>query len=234
MGAAETQNRLQELAPDLWIYKEPLSYYGIQIGRVMIVIRLKSGELFINSPAQLTKPLRDGLDQLGRVSFVTAANRFHGHMFMEQYKYAYPDVKLFAAPGLPAKRRDLSFDAMLGSTPDPRWSDEIDQEVFMGNRFITEVEFLHLPSRTLVLGDICFNIRRNVTPFTSFAMRMYGAYKKFGMTRDIRLTTRNKKAARRSIETILEWDFDRIIVGHGEIVESGGKEVFRDAFDWLL
>ncbi len=234
MGAAETQKHLQELAPNLWIYKEPLSYYGMQIGRVMIVIRLKSGEIFINSPAQLTKSLRDNLDEIGRISIVTASNRIHGHMFMEQYTAAYPGAELFAAPGLPAKRRDLSFDAMLGSTPDPRWSDEIDQEVFMGNRFVTEIEFLHLPSRTLVLGDICFNIRSNITPFTSFAMRLYGGYKKFGMTRDIRLTIRNKKAARRSIEKILEWDFDRIIVGHGEIVESGGKEVLRDAFDWLL
>jgi len=29
---------------------------------------------------------------------------------------------------------------------------------------------------------------------------------------------------------VLAWDFDRIIGGHGEIVESNGKETFKDAF----
>jgi hypothetical protein len=39
---------------------------------------------------------------------------------------------------------------------------------------------------------------------------------------------------RRSIERILDWDFDQIVVGHGAVVKNKGKEVFRDAFQWLL
>ena len=36
-----------------------------------------------------------------------------------------------------------------------------------------------------------------------------------------------------SIQQVLEWDFDRIIVGHGEVVETGGKEALRQAYAWL-
>ena len=32
----------------------------------------------------------------------------------------------------------------------------------------------------------------------------------------------------------IDWDFDQIILGHGAIVESNGKEVFRAAFRWLF
>lgn len=231
---AAPQNSLQEVAPSIWIYVEPLSFFRIEIGRVMIVIRLRSGELFINSPAELTDALREELDRIGKVRFVTPSSRFHGHLFMEQYAAAYPEAELLAVPGLPPKRRDLSFEAMLGSVPDPRWADEIDQAAFMGKRFMTEIEFFHKPSRTLILGDICFNIRGGVPFSTSLVMRLYGTHRKFGMTRDIRLAIRNRKAARRSIEKIMEWDFDRIIVGHGEVVEGGGKDLFRNAFSWLL
>ncbi len=141
MSVSTAQSGFSEISPDFWIFEEPLSFYGIQMGRKMIVIRLKSGELFINSPAQLTDSLRTGLDELGPVRYVIPTSRFHGHMFMDQYTAAYLGAELFAAPGLPAKRKDLSFDGLLGSTPDPRWAEEIDQVAFVGNRFITEIEF---------------------------------------------------------------------------------------------
>lgn len=44
----------------------------------------------------------------------------------------------------------------------------------------------------------------------------------------------DRQRLRMSIERILDWNFDQIIVGHGAVVEKGGKEVFREAFRWLL
>ena len=49
-----------------------------------------------------------------------------------------------------------------------------------------------------------------------------------------RLGIRDREATRRSVERIIEWDFDRILPGHGEIVESGAKEAFRRDFARLL
>ncbi len=228
-----TQKGLQEVAPNLWIYEEPLRFYGMQIGRKMIVIRLQSGELFINSPAELSGSLKEELDELGQLRYVTAASSMHGHLYMEHYAAAYSGVELFAVPGLPKKRKDLSFNGMLGSTPDPRWAKEIDQAVYMGNRFITEIEFFHRESKTLILGDICFNLQGDFPPFTSLMARLSGTYGKLGTTRDIRISTRNRSAARRSIGKISEWNFDRIIVGHGEMVEADAKAAFHKAFAWL-
>jgi len=36
------------------------------------------------------------------------------------------------------------------------------------------------------------------------------------------------------MERILDWDFDQIVIGHGAVVKNKGKEVFCDAFRWLL
>jgi hypothetical protein len=33
---------------------------------------------------------------------------------------------------------------------------------------------------------------------------------------------------------MLAWDFDRIVVCHGQVLPSGGKEALTRAYDWLL
>jgi hypothetical protein len=44
---------------------------------------------------------------------------------------------------------------------------------------------------------------------------------------------KDRAAVRASIDRILAWDFDRIIVGHGNNIEAHGREVLRDAFSFL-
>jgi hypothetical protein len=40
-------------------------------------------------------------------------------------------------------------------------------------------------------------------------------------------------AVRASLDHILRWNFDRIIVGHGRNVATNGKRVLREAFAFL-
>ena len=224
---------MREIATDLWVVETPLRFFGIEVGRRMTIARLRSGELWIHSPAPLTKELRAALDSLGQPRFVVAASALHGHRFMEQYRDAYPAVELFAPPGLDRRRKDLAFDGLLGTTPDPRWSDEIDQAPFAGH-LIPEVAFLHRRSRTLIVGDLLVHERRQSAPLaTRMAWRMEGAFGSLATPRTVRLATRNKRSARVAARRILDWDFDRIIVGHGEILDRDGKAAFTRAMRWL-
>ena len=52
-------------------------------------------------------------------------------------------------------------------------------------------------------------------------------------SRLFRSTIRDRAAARASIDRILAWDFDRILLPHGRIVESGGHPLFQEAYSWL-
>jgi hypothetical protein len=56
----------------------------------------------------------------------------------------------------------------------------------------------------------------------------------FGPTYLERLLVRDRAAARRSLERILAWDFERVVVAHGAVLESGGREALRAAYTWLL
>ena len=225
---------VREIAAGLWTVEVPLRFLGIEVGRRMSVVRLEGDGLWLHSPAPLTGELRASLEALGEPRYVVAASAVHGHRFMEQYRNRYPDLELFAAPGLDRRRKDLAFDGLLGTTPDPRWRDEIDQTVFLGHP-LPEVLFFHRASRTLIVGDLLVHERRPEAPLaTRLGWRLEGVYGSLGTPRSLRVTTRNRRAARYVVKRILDWDFDRIIVGHGEVVESGGKAAFVRAMSWLL
>lgn len=229
---------LREIAADLWVAEQPLRYLGFEMGRRMAVVRLAGGDLLVHSPVSLDDRLRDELAKLGDLRFVVPASILHGHLHMEQYRDAYPGARLFGVPGLERKRPDLRFDGMLGDSPEPAWSDDLDQKRFEGHRVagrvLNEVEFLHRKTGTLIAGDLCFNIGPSwplKTRLLAWGPRMR---RRLGPTVAFRLGIRDREAARRSVERILEWDFDRILPGHGEIVETGGREVLRRDLAWLL
>jgi hypothetical protein len=197
----------------------------------MAIIELESGELLVHSPAELTDELRHALDELGPVRFVVPASNLHGHLFMEQYAATYPEAELFAAPGLQRRRKDLDFAGELGDRPDPRWQADVDQALFRGHRLFNEVLFLHRPSRTLIVGDFCWNI----TPRMAWTGRLWAGWRRgVRPTPAFRLGIRDRSAARTSLEGVLAWDFERILIGHGEMVESGGRDAVRRAYAWLL
>ena len=43
------------------------------------------------------------------------------------------------------------------------------------------------------------------------------------MSRPVKSGVTDEAAFQNSLATILGWDFDRVIVGHGDVIESGGK-----------
>jgi glyoxylase-like metal-dependent hydrolase (beta-lactamase superfamily II) len=224
---------MKSIAVELWVVETPLRFRGIEVGRRMTVIRLASGGLFVHSPAPLNAELREALAQLGDVRFVVPASNMHGHLFMEQYRAAYPAAELFSAPGLARKRTDLAFDGSLGDAPDPRWSEDLDQTSVAGHRFVTEIVFVHRPSGTLIVGDLGFTIGESAPAAMRALARAARRYGRISPTPMFRFGFRDKAAARRSLDRILGWDFDRIVVGHGEVVETGGRNALRSAYAWL-
>lgn len=224
---------LTELAPDLWVTQRPLRFLGIEMGSRMTVVRLRSGELFLHSPVRLDAELRKELDALGRVAFAVAPNRYH-HLYVGDVATHYPGAELHAAPGLPERRRDVGFHAVLGDEAPPGWEGEIQQLVFRAIPMLKEVVFLHRASRTLLLCDLSCHFRGPVPLGTRLFLAVVGGYGRFGPTRLERWLMRDRRAGREALERILAWDFDRIVVSHGEVLESGGKDALARGYRWLL
>jgi hypothetical protein len=224
---------LCELASDIWIAARPQRFCGFEFGTRMTVIRLADGSLLLHSPVALDPQLRRELDSLGRVRFAVAPNRFH-HLYAGEVAKAYPEARLWVAPGLEQKRSDLVIEGVLGDDAPGAWKEEVDQVFFRGRPFENEVVFLHRASRTLILCDLAFNFGPR-TPFaTRLVARLIGSYGRFGPSRLDPLLIRDRRAARQSLERILVWDFDRIVIAHGDVLRSGGSAALRSGYAWLL
>ncbi len=224
---------LKKLADNLWVKSIPLRVFGLEVGTRMTVIKLKDGGLFLHSPIPLTPELQEDLLSKGEVKAVVAPNCYH-HLYIKKYIAAYPQASIYAAPGLPEKRDDLRFHDILGEKPEEAWASDIEQIAARGMPTMNETVFFHPASRTLILTDLSVNFPPAETFWLRFYRRKIQDYDgKLAMPRLIKLMVRDRHALRYSCDRILQWDFDRITVTHGEVFETGGKEAFKKAFEWL-
>ncbi len=212
---------------DLWTWEAPLRYLGVAMGRRMAIVRLGDGSLLLHSPAPLTDELRAALDGIGEVRLVAAAGSLHGHAHMGDYRRSYPAARLLGTPELARKRSDLDFDRILAGSGAVDADGEVLATPFEGHRMLDELEFFHPASRTLITGDLCFNIG----PDWPLHVRLFAngprLRRRLGPTPLFRSSVKDAGAARASVDRILEWDFDRILPGHGDIVEAGGRDLVR-------
>ena len=224
---------MEQLAPDLWTVDTPLRFGGLQVGARMTIARLPNSKLFLHSPVDASKALVQEVQELGEVSYLIAPNKLH-HLFVGDWQKACPEAKVYAAPGLKKKRRDLAIDHVLGDEPDPGWSETLDQIFVLGFPFAHEVVFFHRPSATLILTDLAFNVGHHSPPLTRFVFKLMRAYGRVTPTLLEKLMVRDRPSFRQSLEQILEWPFERVVMAHGAISETGGRDELVRGYSWVL
>ena len=220
--------------PNIWIAEGPVvSFLSFPYPTRMAVIRLSDGGLFIWSPVALDGALKHEIDALGPVRHLVEPNKLH-HLFLAQWKAAYPEAKLYAPPGLARKRRDLVFDAPLGDDPPPAWASDVDQAMLRGSFALTEAAFFHRESRTALFNDIIQNFPRDwFKGWRGWLARLDGIVAPHpGAPREWRLSF-NRRAARPALDRILNWPTERVIIAHGDL-PAGGADFVRKALAWLI
>ena len=215
---------LKLLAENLWYADSVLKYKPLVFGIRMTVVKLPSGGLWLHSPIPIDNFLADELEKIGDVEHIVAPNCFH-HLFALSAKELYPQSVLWAAPGLSKKRKDINFDAVISSESD--WGDTLEFEFIKGMPWINEVVFFHRPSRSLICADFVFNIREESSLVTKFFWYIAGAYKNFGQDRTWRLMIRDKNENTESLNNVLKWEFKRIIMAHGDIIDCDRYQLYE-------
>jgi hypothetical protein len=225
----------REVGREIWIGDGPaVSYFGFRYPTRTVVIRLAQRQLFVWSPIKLTAALKDEIDALGSVDFLVSPNRLH-HLFLSEWKSAYPQARLYASPGLRKKRQDLRFDAELGSDPESRWASDIDQVAVCGSP-LTEVVFFHRLSRTAVFCDLIQNFPPDwFKGWRGIVARLDGICAPSpGAPREWRMIFYHRKQARTALMRILAWPIEQVVMAHGDPVFAEGAAFVRQTFDWLL
>jgi len=217
----------------MWLKEYPIHYAGTRFNSRMTIVRLVNGNLFVHSPCEIDERTKNSIAKLGRVEFIVASGSYH-YLYVGSAQRAFPEAETFICPGIERKDAEIEFDWLLGDRPDERWEDDFEQVLVRGNRFIWEVAFYHKSTRTLMLVDLIENFS-DETQDVNWALELWWkvVFRMWGEPKpapEYQLGWRDKNAAARSLKKILSWDFQRIIVAHGDLIEENAKQAALHAW----
>ncbi|KAF5390044.1 hypothetical protein D9757_003895 [Collybiopsis confluens] len=235
---------IREVAKDVWIFSRPFARFGIfPVGGRSTAIKMQGGRgvwILVSTP--LDAETKAKVDQLGPVKFLVSPDAVH-HLFLSEFKKAYPDAKLVAPKAATERVSDksLKFDGVWGSDPEGTkygFEEDVQHCYFSGfkNR---DVAFFHPASKSMIQADLLFNLPPieqyskskssgrvpfvgNLGPFSWFHSSLTSS-----MSEDT-------EAMKRDVKTVASWDFERIIPCHGDVIESKGMEAWKAAYKSYL
>jgi hypothetical protein len=96
-----------------------------------------------------------------------------------------------------------------------------------------DTALLHVSSPTLILTELVFNFAGDEPIRTELLLRVAVGGKHYpGMSRPVKARVKDVAAFQSSLVSIVEYDFDSLIVGHGEVMEFDGKQSCGRLWRW--
>lgn len=231
---------LKQVGRCIWVAEQPLRFLGLPVGTRMTVILGSDNSLLLISPIKIDTNLQQQLDSLGTVKYIIAPNIFH-HLYLEHCQKIYPQAELIAPFGIEKKQPNvvisktfekdkIDFNGELEYIPFQGF------QAFVPPKIVTvnEIVFFHPQSQTLILTDSAFNFERNFPFTTQLAARILGCYQSLQPSLLEKIAIKDRELISKSIAQILSWDFQRVIMAHGNIVEEQAKEQLTTGYEWFL
>ncbi len=222
----KNETTIQVVAENLWMRTYPLKMLGADLRRNVTIIRLRSGRLVIHSTGPFSAEDVAEICALGDPGWLLDGILRHD-TFAREGREAFPDIPYLAPQGF---SDELGFPTGLIIPSPPEWDGELVALEIAGAPEARDTALLHTSSRTLILTELVFNFSDDEPLWTDLLLRVaVGGEHHPGMSRPMKAGVKDEAAFRASLDTILSWDFDRVIVGHGDVIEAGGKEKLRAA-----
>jgi hypothetical protein len=141
-------------------------------------------------------------------------------------------------PRIESRRPGLKYDGLLGDLAPADWAGEIDQVLMRGTRIMREVAMFHRSSRTLMLVDLIENFT-DATPHTRIALKFWFKYvlRMWDSPRpapEYRMGWSDRQAAAESLRRILGWDFQQIVLSHGDLIYDNAHAAAAAAWNGIL
>jgi hypothetical protein len=235
---------LKPLADGIWWVDGPvikMSYglVSLPLPTRMVIVRLRSGGLWLWSPTAPTPELCAEVDALGPVEHLVSPNRLH-YAAIPAWKQRYPRATAWASPGVRERARsqkiDVPFDADLGDEAPPSWAEDLGQLIFRGSRFMEEVVFFHRASSTLILADLVMALEpERLRPHLRWVFKPARAMWPGQTPFEVQATAWGRKPqARACYQRLREWQPRRVLFAHGRcFLDDDASARLERAFAWL-
>lgn len=235
-------NTLKPFSENIWIADGPeiqMRFCGAQLPfpTRMTVVRLPGRAIWIHSPIMWSVQLHEMISDLGDVRFLVAPNNLH-YWYLPDWQQKFPEARSYGPPRLARRaRQPVRIDEGLGPLAPAGWAATIDQCCVPGS-LLTEFDFFHRPSRSLILTDLIENFEpsRVRNPWLRWVIRLSGAADPDGKAPyDMQLSFMgHRRELRAEVKRMIDWAPERIIIAHGRCYTENGTNELKRAFRWVL
>lgn len=218
--------RFREVAENIWVGTFPLKMVGVDLQRNTTVIRLDSGKTVIHSTGPFTREDIAEIQSFGEPGWLVDSLLRHD-TFASDGRAAFPDLPYLAPEGFST---ELDFPTALLLPAPEEWGSELQVIKVGGAPTFEEHVVFHPASRTLIVADLLVHFPAHEPIWSELVLKAssVGGRHTPGMTRLFRAAIQDEQAFGASMGEILALDFERIIVGHGEIIEANGRALLAD------
>lgn len=218
---------MKELGPGAWLQSHPLLLAGAEFGREVTLFRLGDGRLIIHSTAPFSEKDVAAIEALGTPALLLDATNLHDTAAVPATA-AFPDLPYLAPERFPLRKRLPGIGLLEDGARE--WGEELEFIELGGMPKIQEHVFFHPASRTLVITDLLFHLPEDMSSWTRGFLRVASGIRQYpGMSRLFRFAIKDRAAFQRSLDQIFDWNFDRVVVGHGVPIEKDARAAFREA-----
>ena len=221
---------MNEIGEGIWIHEDVMDLMGTKLRLRMTVVKLQEGGLWIHSPTKLSKELKLEVDKLGIVAFVVGASNGH-NTWLGQWQEAYPKADLYVSSGIPDKVTLKSY-TILDGVNNNIWAADLIQAAMPEVPFFNESVFFHRKTNSLIVTDLIQNHEKKVVTgvganLAQSLFRLLG-FKEKCVAPPLKMgfMRKDKAGFAEFIEQVNNWDFDKIIVTHGDSINENAKTVF--------
>ncbi len=183
------------------------------------VVTLKNNTILISPGSTLTS---EQLRGLGNITDIVAPNLLHC-AGMKLATTIFPNAKVWGVEGAQQAKPDIKWTHILTTQAWP-YQDELALIPIEGMPAINEAVFVHKSTRTLIVTDFCFNLVNAKGLGAWIILNLFGTYRQFGVSKFFARYVKDRTAFEKSVKNLFTYDFEKIVVGHGEIVQEKAKE----------
>ena len=182
-------------------------------------IELENNRLMVISPGPFEQKMIQEIIAKYSTVYCVAPNALH-YKHLKSFNDLFPKIDIYGPSALTKKQPWLSEKILSLDSLNEKLKGHILFFPILGNSFLDETVFYCRQSKSLIVTDLFFNMKDPMPLGRKWILSLVGARNKIAQSKLVKSSIKDKEAYVRSVKPLSELDCQRIIVGHGHIVEG--------------
>lgn len=189
-----------------------------------VIATTSQGRVMISPGSRITA---EAYSQCPGITDIVAPNLFHCAGVPNAAK-AYPAAKIWGVQGTKLAKPDISWTDEL-TTKNWKYQKELAVVCMGGMPKVNEAVFIHHETKSLIVTDLCFNMLDRTGFGAWLILSLFGTYNKFAVSKFMLKFLKDRNEFQKSLDELFSYDFENVVVSHGNNIHGNGKQVLRQA-----